>query len=118
MKKTKEKETIFAGSKVIVNDQALASTFSNKGNFGAFVNGKLELSIEEAVYLNERKELKIYDKKGKELKFHELLEMAKKKVIIKNQLELKTYEENGVEKIKEVLNECAKNKFFLFFCLS
>jgi tRNA-intron endonuclease len=79
MKKTKEKETIFVGSKVIINDQALASTFSNKGNFGAFVNGKLELSIEEAVYLNERKELKIYDKKGKELKFHELLEMAKKK---------------------------------------
>ena len=79
MKKTKEQQTVFVGSKVIVSDQALASTLSNKGSFGTFVNGKLELSIEEAVYLNERKELKIYDKKGKELKFHELLEMAKKK---------------------------------------
>ena len=79
MKKPKKQQTLFVGSKVIVSDQAMASTLFNKGNFGAFVNGKLELSIEEAVYLNEKKELKIYDKAGKELKFDTLVTLAKRK---------------------------------------
>ena len=79
MKKTKERPTIFVGNKVIVGDQAIASTLFNKGRFGAFVNGRLELSIEEAVYLAEKKELKIWGKDRKQLKFSELLDMAKRK---------------------------------------
>ncbi|MEM0142748.1 MAG: tRNA-intron lyase [Candidatus Parvarchaeum sp.] len=74
-----KREAVFAGSKVIVEDPALASTLFNKGNFGVFINGKLELSIEEAVYLNEKKELKIYQDKGKELRFREIINLAKRK---------------------------------------
>jgi tRNA-intron endonuclease len=79
MKKVKKPQTLFVGSKVIVSDQALASTLFNKGNFGTFVDGNLVLSIEEAVYLNQKKELKIYDTDGKELKFNELINLAKKR---------------------------------------
>ncbi len=79
MKKKIEPLAVLIGSKVIVNDNALSSTLSNKGNFGSFVNGKMELSIEEALYLSQHKELKIYDKKGKEIKFQQFAEMAEKK---------------------------------------
>lgn len=79
MKQVKRQLTLFVGNKVVVTDQALASTLFNKGNFGAFINGKLELSIEEAIYLNEKKALKIYNKEGKELKFRELIEIARRK---------------------------------------
>lgn len=79
MKKVKKPQTLFVGSKVIVSDQGLASTLFNKGNFGTFVDGNLVLSIEEAVYLNQKKELKIYDNNGKELKFNELINLAKKR---------------------------------------
>ncbi len=79
MKKVKKPQTLFVGSKVIVSDQGLASTLFNKGNFGTFVDGNLVLSIEEAVYLNQKKELKIYDTDGKELKFNELINLAKKR---------------------------------------
>jgi tRNA-intron endonuclease len=79
MKKVKKPQTLFVGSKVIVSDQGLASTLFNKGNFGTFVDGNLVLSIEEAVYLNQKKELKIYDNDGKELKFNELINLAKKR---------------------------------------
>ena len=69
MKKVKKPQTLFVGSKVIVSDQGLASTLFNKGNFGTFVDGNLVLSIEEAVYLNQKKELK----------FNELINLAKKR---------------------------------------
>ena len=77
--KKKEYIAVFAGNKVVVNDQAISSTLSNKGSFGSFVNGKLELSLEEAVYLNQKKELKIYNSDGKQIRFPELVELARRK---------------------------------------
>ncbi|MCL4391376.1 MAG: tRNA-intron lyase [Candidatus Parvarchaeota archaeon] len=79
MKRIKEYDAVFIGNKVVVSRPALSSTLFNRGSFGAFVNGKLELSLEEAVYLHQKKELKIYNEKGKLFKLSELVELAKKK---------------------------------------
>ncbi len=79
MKNKKEFPAILAENKVVINDAALGSTFSNKGSFGSFVNGKLELSLEEALYLSYKKELKIYGIDGKQIKISELLKFASKK---------------------------------------
>ncbi len=51
--------------RVVVLDHALASRTFNKGRFGAFEDGKLILSLEEAMYLKEKRGLEIYDRNGK-----------------------------------------------------
>ena len=79
MKKTIENKTVLTGDKVIVNDPALSSTLSNKGSFGSFVDGRLELSIEEAAYLVQKKELKIYDRNGNLFKPAQFINAAAKK---------------------------------------
>jgi tRNA intron endonuclease, N-terminal domain. len=45
-------------NKVLVSEQALASRIFNKGYFGSFKDGKLELSLYEALYLKEKRNLK------------------------------------------------------------
>ncbi len=73
-----EKTTII-NDKVIVFDPRVSSRIFNKGYFGSFQNGGLELSFEEALYLNEKKELEIFDRKGKKLSRRALIDFAEKK---------------------------------------
>ncbi len=73
-----EKTTII-GNKVIVYDQPLASRIANKWSVGTFLNGRLELSLEEAAYLRDNKELDVYDPKGKKLSSRAFLNMCEKR---------------------------------------
>ena len=65
-------------NKVLIGDQALASKTFNKGYFGSFKDGKLELSLYEALYLKEKKELKVTDLRGKSLTTRSFIKTAEK----------------------------------------
>ncbi len=65
-------------NKVLVSEQALASRIFNKGYFGSFKDGKLELSLYEALYLKEKKELKVTNIKGKALTTRNFIMSAEK----------------------------------------
>ncbi len=80
-----EKTTLIK-NKVIVFDQRLASKIFNKGYFGVFEKGKLELSLEEALYLKETKSLEVYNSGGKKLttrSFIEAAENAQKRFLVR-----------------------------------
>ncbi len=72
------KEATLFGDKVVISDQALSSRIFNKGQFGTFNDGKLELSLEEALYLKEKKELSIYNRDGKMFSFKDFTKKAEK----------------------------------------
>lgn len=78
MTKEEQAEGIFVGDKVIIEDEASASRIFNKGWFGGLVNQKLELSMAEALYLLEKKDIVLKDKKGKKLDYQKFLKEALK----------------------------------------
>lgn len=65
--------------RVIITDKNRAAAIHNKGNFGYFQDGRLELSLEEALYLKEKKHIDVFDEKGKELGFTGFVKYAQKK---------------------------------------
>jgi tRNA-intron endonuclease len=69
---------VLVGDKVIVEDEKEANEIYNKGRYGEFVKGKLELSLTEALYLLDRGTLEIYDLKGKKLTFEKFVRKASK----------------------------------------
>ncbi|MCL5009392.1 MAG: tRNA-intron lyase [Candidatus Parvarchaeota archaeon] len=71
-------KTLLIKDKVIVFDDKTASRLYNKGHFGSFQDGKLELSLEEALYLKSKKGLEIYDKKGKAMSTKAFINAAEK----------------------------------------
>jgi tRNA-intron endonuclease len=73
------KDVVLVKGKVVVADQAKASKIFNKGQFGAFSDGKLELSLEEALYLMEKKELDVWDRAGRKLSLSGFIKIAEKK---------------------------------------
>jgi tRNA-intron endonuclease len=72
-----EGATIFKNS-MVVFDQALASRLFNKGYFGSFLDGKLELSLEEALYLKEKKGLKLLNERGRILSTQSFMRIAER----------------------------------------
>lgn len=70
--------TLLTKDKVVVFDSKTASRFYNKGRFGAFKDGKLELSLEEALYLKANKGLEIYNSKGKRMSTKAFIKAAEK----------------------------------------
>ncbi len=78
--------TIMVGNKVIVYEPKLASRIANKGSFGQFIGGKLELSLEEAAYLREDRELEVFDANGRKLSekaFMSLCERRQKRFLLR-----------------------------------
>ncbi len=73
-----EKITL-TNNKVIVFDQRTSSKIFNKGQFGSFQDGKLELSLEEALYLTEKKQLQVFGSNGGKLTRQALIKIAEKK---------------------------------------
>lgn len=71
-------KTTLVKDKVVVFDQREASRVFNKGHFGTFENGRLELSLEEALYLREARGLEVYDKNGKRLSMRSFVHLAEK----------------------------------------
>ena len=63
----------------IVFDQALASRLFNKGYFGSFSDGRLELSLEEALYLKEKRGLKLLNEHGKALSAQGFMRIAERR---------------------------------------
>ena len=78
MERKKEK-TVLISDKVFINDPVLSSKVFNKGMFGSFVDGKLELSLEEALYLMQKKELNIYSIDGKKLSYSNFIKKSVKR---------------------------------------
>jgi tRNA-intron endonuclease len=72
-----EKTTLIK-NKVIVFDQRLASRIFNKGYFGSFENRKLELSLEEGLYLMEKKQLEVYNRNGKKMSIRSFITFAER----------------------------------------
>ncbi|MCW1293827.1 MAG: tRNA-intron lyase [Candidatus Parvarchaeota archaeon] len=83
---------LLVGSRVVISDQPLASSIYNKGAFGVFEDGKLYLSLEEALYLKEKKKLEIIDNSGKRMNDTTILRVfgrrekgfAKRYIVFKN----------------------------------
>ena len=73
------KAVVLTSDRVVILDQALASALHNKGCFGSFQDSRLELSLEEAVYLCEKKELEIYDKDNRKVGLKSLIVYAEKR---------------------------------------
>ena len=79
--KTKKKEVkaILAGERVITESSDEAREFYNQSRFGAITeDGKVELSLLEALYLMERSRLLIKSESGRKLSFEAYLKMARK----------------------------------------
>ncbi len=72
-------KALLVGSRVVIADQPLASSFYNKGSFGVFDGGKLYLSLEEALYLKEKRNLEIFDSTGKRMTNKKILNEFEKK---------------------------------------
>ncbi|MCD6403811.1 MAG: tRNA-intron lyase [Nanoarchaeota archaeon] len=63
------------GNKVVIRDEKEASKLYNKGKYGTLEENKLTLSLVEALYLVERKKLKVF-KGEEELDYDALLKLA------------------------------------------
>ncbi len=72
-------QAVFAGEKVITESSDEAREFYNQSRFGTLVeNGKVELSLLEALYLMEKSRLAVKSDAGKELGFEFYLKRARK----------------------------------------
>lgn len=69
---------LLTGNKVVVEKKRLESQLQQKG-FGERSAGDFVLDLKEAIYLLEKKKIKIKDKNGKRLSKKKLLEHASKK---------------------------------------
>lgn len=80
-KPKKEKVVVsgmFAEERVLTENSDAARELYNQSSYGKILeDGKVQLSLCEALYLIERGKLRVYDKKNKELSFEEFLEKAK-----------------------------------------
>ncbi len=78
-KKKKVVEAILAGERVITESSDEAREFYNQSRFGALAdNGKVELSLLEALYLLERNRLNIRSESGRAIAFESYLKKARK----------------------------------------
>ncbi|MBR9677806.1 MAG: tRNA-intron lyase [Nanoarchaeota archaeon] len=66
------------GDKVVLEDPK-AKAFYDRSVFGKIIEDRLELSLEEAFYLMEKKKIRIIDSKKKPLDLQKLVKKAKKK---------------------------------------
>ena len=71
--------SMFAEERVLTEDCDAARELYNQSSYGKILeDGKLQLSLCEALYLMEKGKVRIYDKKNKELSFEDFLKKAKK----------------------------------------
>lgn len=82
-KETKEKKkpikAVFAEERVITENSDEARELYNQSRYGAILeNGKVQLSLLEALYLLEKERLEILDGKNKPITFEKFLKKAKK----------------------------------------
>lgn len=67
------------GDKVVIKDDFEgAQSIHDKGYFGQFLDEDLELSLYEGVYLLEKKRIKVFDGRKKELTYNAFMRRAKK----------------------------------------
>ena len=78
MKNKKQKGAVVRDKGITIEDPGMASKLFNSGFFGAFKDGVLYLSREEAFYLNQKKELELFDAAGKKLSKNAFLAGAEK----------------------------------------
>ncbi len=78
MVKDKIAEGILTGDKVIVRDESDSSRIFNKGWYGKVLEGKLELSLIEALLLAEKGTLEIKSQKGRKIGFKRFIKEATK----------------------------------------
>lgn len=69
-------DAVLVGNKVVVENQSDANRIFNKGWFGGILNNKLELSLVEALYLMEKKDITIKSRTGKEIDFKKFMKEA------------------------------------------
>ena len=93
VKKTKKKETkkkeekkpkkitnaIFARERIITEDSDDARELYNQSRYGTLLeDGKVQLSLPEALYLVEKKRLKVFDGRNKPISFESFIKKARK----------------------------------------
>ncbi len=80
--KKKKKKVVFgilAGERVITESSDEAREFYNQSRFGSLAeNGKLELSLLEALYLMERERLQVKSESGRPISFESYVKRARK----------------------------------------
>src|SRR3989344_3177674 len=77
--KKKVVSAVLGGEKVITESSDEAREFNNQSSFGSLTeNGKVELSLLEALYLMEKGRLSIKNDSGKELSFETYLKKARR----------------------------------------
>jgi tRNA-intron endonuclease len=75
----KKVKSVFARERVITEDSGEAKELYNQSRFGSMLeDGKVQLSLFEALYLLEKKKLNIVDYKNKKIKFDDFLKKAQK----------------------------------------
>ena len=73
-------KAMFAQERVLLEPSDEAREFYNKSRFGSLLeDGKLQLSLFEALYLAEKGKIFVVDGKGKEIDFENFLKKAQKK---------------------------------------
>ena len=77
---TKEEvvDAILSGDVVIISSEPDANRIFNKGCYGSIIDGKLHLSLVEALYLMEKKDINILNKKKKVVSFDDFVTFASK----------------------------------------
>jgi len=74
-----EIKSVFSRERIIIGDSIDAQSLYNNGRYGVILeNGKLQLSLIEALYLMEKKKIKIYDGRNKVIKFDSFLRKTRK----------------------------------------
>ena len=70
---------VFARERILTEDSSEAKELYNRGRYGSLLdNGKVQLSLIEALYLAEKKKIIILDGRNKEIEFDNLLKKARK----------------------------------------
>ena len=84
--------------RVIITDKNKAAAIHNKGNFGYFQDGRLELSLEEALYLKEKKTHRHLRRKREGTEFHRFRKIRSKETekVLDKVLRVQGYEVPGV----------------------
>jgi tRNA-intron endonuclease len=78
--KTPPVKTVFVGERVLTENSDEAREFYNQSRFGTILDdGKVQLSLLEALYLLEKNKITIYDGKNKKIKKEDFLKKARKK---------------------------------------
>ncbi|MBW2979937.1 tRNA-intron lyase [Candidatus Woesearchaeota archaeon] len=78
--KTPPVKAIFVGERVLTENSDAAREFYNQSRFGSILeDGKVQLSLLEALYLSEKGKLEVYDGKKKKIKKEDFLKKARKK---------------------------------------